>query len=99
MEAMGVFVDTTLCVGCRSCEAACNEVNRLPKPDRPFDDDSVLEQFRDTSLSAFAVVDKYTVSEDVEITRKQQCLQPHLTRFEGVSDGSANSSGRKTATL
>ncbi len=72
--AMGVLVDTTLCVGCRSCEAACNKVNELPKPDRSFDDDSVLDQPRDTSPTAFTVVNKYTVSNGVEITRKQQCM-------------------------
>jgi Fe-S-cluster-containing dehydrogenase component len=73
-EAMGVLVDTTLCVGCRSCEAACNKVNALPKPDRSFDDDSVLDQLRDTSPTAFTVVNKYTVSKGVEITRKKQCM-------------------------
>ena len=71
---MGVLVDTTLCVGCRSCEAACNKVNGLPKPDRSFDDDSVLEEVRDTSPTAYTVVNKYTVDKGVEITRKQQCM-------------------------
>ena len=74
-EAMGVLVDTTLCVGCRSCEAACNKVNALPKPERVFrDDDSVLDQVRDTSPAAYTVVNKYTVGKGVEITRKQQCM-------------------------
>ena len=72
--AMGVLVDTTLCVGCRSCEAACNEANKLSKPDRPFDDDSVLDQTRDTSPTAFTVVNRYDISKDVQITRKQQCM-------------------------
>ena len=63
-EAMGVLVDTTLCVGCRSCETACNQVNGLPKPKVPFeDDDSLLEQHRDTSPTAFTVVNKYTVGQ------------------------------------
>ncbi len=31
-NSFGVLVDTTLCVGCRSCEQACNEVNTdLPR--------------------------------------------------------------------
>jgi len=72
--AMGVLVDTTLCVGCRSCEAACNEANGLPKPERPFDDDTVLDQMRDTSPTAFTVVNRYEISKDVQITRKQQCM-------------------------
>jgi len=74
-EPMGVLVDTTLCVGCRSCEAACNAVNGLPKPKVPFeDDDSLFDQIRDTSTGAFTVVNKYTVDKGVEITRKQQCM-------------------------
>lgn len=72
-DSMGVLVDTTLCVGCRSCEAACNEVNKLPKPERSFDDDSVLDNIRDTSPGAFTVVNKYTI-DGVDITRKQQCM-------------------------
>ncbi|MFZ0931637.1 MAG: 4Fe-4S dicluster domain-containing protein [Syntrophobacteraceae bacterium] len=74
-EAMGVLVDTTLCVGCRSCEGACNQVNGLPKPKVAFEDDeSLFDQHRDTSPTAFTVVNKYTISEGVEITRKQQCM-------------------------
>lgn len=73
-DAMGVLVDTTLCVGCRTCEAVCNEVNHLPKPDRPFDDESVLDLHRDTSPTAYTVVNKYTVGKGDDITRKQQCM-------------------------
>ena len=72
--AMGVLVDTTICIGCRSCEGACNKANKLPKPDRPFDDESVLDQSRDTSPEAFTVVNKYEINKDVQITRKQQCM-------------------------
>jgi Fe-S-cluster-containing dehydrogenase component len=74
-DAMGVLVDTTLCVGCRSCETACNQVNGLPKPKVAFeDDDSLFEEHRDTSPNAFTVVNKYTLDKGVEITRKQQCM-------------------------
>ena len=37
-DSMGVLVDLTRCIGCRSCEAACNKEQGLPEPDRPFDD-------------------------------------------------------------
>ena len=37
-DRFGVLTDTTLCIGCRKCEEACNEANRLPRPDEPFDD-------------------------------------------------------------
>ncbi len=70
----GVLVDTTLCIGCRSCEGACNKTNHLPKPDKSFDDDSVLDEMRDTSPAAFTVVNRYTLSDGGQITRKQQCM-------------------------
>jgi coenzyme F420-reducing hydrogenase gamma subunit len=39
----GLLHDTTLCVGCRSCEAACARVNELPPPPKPLDDPEVFE--------------------------------------------------------
>src|SRR5919197_5640662 len=29
-EPVGFFTDTTLCIGCKACEVACNEWNQLP---------------------------------------------------------------------
>jgi formate dehydrogenase iron-sulfur subunit len=37
-DSMGVLVDLTRCVGCRSCEAACNKEQGLPVPPEPFTD-------------------------------------------------------------
>ena len=34
-DSYGVLHDTTRCIGCRSCEEACNKVNHLPKPEKP----------------------------------------------------------------
>ncbi len=73
-EPMGVLVDTTLCIGCRQCEGACNDVNKLPKPKRSFDDDSVLNEHRDTSPNEWSVVNRYKMKNGVQITRKQQCM-------------------------
>ncbi|AOY57586.1 4Fe-4S ferredoxin, iron-sulpur binding domain-containing protein [Desulfococcus multivorans DSM 2059] len=56
---MGVLHDTTLCVGCRRCEEACNKVNDLPAPDVSFRDESVLNQERRTTAKAYTVVNKY----------------------------------------
>jgi formate dehydrogenase iron-sulfur subunit len=39
----GLLHDTTLCVGCRSCEAACKEVNGLPPVTEPLDDPAVFD--------------------------------------------------------
>jgi formate dehydrogenase iron-sulfur subunit len=58
-DSFAILHDTTLCVGCRSCEAACNKVNDLPQPDQPFTDLSVLETPRRTTTKAFTVVNKH----------------------------------------
>ena len=58
-ESYGVLFDSVLCIGCRNCEAGCNEVNELPPPGRPFDDLSVLDQKRRTSIESFTVVNRY----------------------------------------
>ena len=42
----GCLVDTTLCVGCRKCEQACNERHGLPKPTESFEELAVLEKER-----------------------------------------------------
>ena len=45
-DARGVLVDTTRCVGCRACEAACSEANALAGPEMPGDD-AVFASTRD----------------------------------------------------
>ena len=73
-EGMGVLVDLTRCVGCRSCEAACNKEQGLPAPDQPFDDMSVLDHKRRTSEGAYTVVNRYDIpGSDHPLFRKIQC--------------------------
>ena len=36
VEFNGMLIDTTKCIGCRACEEACNEANKLPKPKVSF---------------------------------------------------------------
>jgi len=48
-DFVAVLVDTTRCIGCRSCEEACAEAHHLPIPD--VSDDSVFEKERQTSTS------------------------------------------------
>ncbi|GBC62325.1 hypothetical protein DENIS_3294 [Desulfonema ishimotonii] len=74
-DSLGVLHDTTLCVGCRSCEEACNKVNDLPQPEKPFKDLSVLEEDRRTDARAFTVVNQYENSEQPgsPVFRKIQC--------------------------
>ena len=57
--SVGVLHDITRCIGCRQCEAACNTVNELPPPARPFEDLSVLESRRRTDAGTFTVVNRF----------------------------------------
>jgi Fe-S-cluster-containing dehydrogenase component len=73
-DAGGVLHDTTLCIGCRRCEKACNEVNDLPAPETPFDDESVFEQRRRTDDKTYTVVNRYEVEgRESPVFRKFQC--------------------------
>jgi formate dehydrogenase iron-sulfur subunit len=58
-DRYGVLTDITRCVGCRTCEAACNEINKLPPPKIPFDDQSVFEKTRRTDERTYTVVNRY----------------------------------------
>ena len=58
-NTFGCLVDTTLCVGCRKCEQACNERNHLPKPRESFDEMTVLENERRMDETTYTVVNKY----------------------------------------
>ena len=73
-DGMGVLVDLTRCVGCRSCEAACNKDQGLPAPAQAFDDMSVLDHNRRTSEGAYTVVNRYEIpGRDHPLFRKIQC--------------------------
>jgi formate dehydrogenase iron-sulfur subunit len=74
-NSYGLLTDLTSCVGCRSCEQACNESNGLPKPAVPFDDPSVFEQKRRPDAHAYTVVNRYENPKDKDnpIYRKIQC--------------------------
>lgn len=71
-DSYGVLFDSTKCIGCRKCEAACNAVNELPKPQLPFDDLSVLENRRRTHHDTYTVVNKYEY-DGKPVFRKIQC--------------------------
>ena len=57
-DAYGVLHDIYLCVGCRSCENACNAAHGLPEPEVPFTQLDVLEEKRRTTAGAFTIVNK-----------------------------------------
>lgn len=70
-EFMGVLVDTTRCIGCRSCEEACAEAHNLPVPD--IGDESVFDKKRDTSVTQWTVVNRYNTKRG-EVFVKRQCM-------------------------
>jgi len=73
-DPVGVLVDTTRCIGCRTCEFACAEANGLPQPDgsiEPTPD-------RDMSTTQWSVVRGYKVGEASIFVKRQcmHCLEP-----------------------
>jgi len=66
-----VLVDTTVCVGCRGCEAACAEANGLPDP--APDADAYATQ-RKTSQNAFTVVNRIEKPSGEPRYVKRQCM-------------------------
>ena len=57
-DSLAVLHDISRCIGCRKCEAACNQVNQLPALEKPFDDLTVLERKRRTTAKAYTVVNQ-----------------------------------------
>jgi formate dehydrogenase iron-sulfur subunit len=77
-DRLGVLVDLSLCIGCRTCEKACYEENKdrdtnrrtnnerkgnLPPPEVPFTDRSVTHTKRRPSARALTVVNRYQVED------------------------------------
>jgi Fe-S-cluster-containing dehydrogenase component len=72
-EFVGVLVDTTVCIGCRSCEEACAEANGLPVPDVDSEGwDDVFQENRRPSVTQYSVVNQF--GDDEEIYVKKQCM-------------------------
>jgi len=78
-DSMGVLVDLGRCVGCRSCEAACNAEQGLPEPEKPFNDMTVFDELehgrqRRTDETRYTVVNRYEVpGREHPLFRKVQC--------------------------
>lgn len=82
-DTYGVLVDLSRCVGCRSCEAACNREHGLPAPEKPFNDFSVLTlqlddsnhaEKRRTDEKCYTVVNRYELEGAPHpLYRKVQC--------------------------
>jgi Fe-S-cluster-containing dehydrogenase component len=76
IEFNGMLIDTTKCIGCRACEEACNEANKLPKPKVSFSTESVFEETRDTTTGAFTVVNRFPNEKnpDQPIFVRKECM-------------------------
>lgn len=72
-DSYGVLHDVTRCIGCRRCEAACQKINNLPEPKKPFDDLSVCDTRRRVTAYQWTVVNKYEVN-GKPFFRKLQCF-------------------------
>jgi Fe-S-cluster-containing dehydrogenase component len=72
-DSRAVLVDTTRCVGCRACEAACSEANRLNEP-AMSGDERVFQAHRVTDQRTFTVVNRYTIGKGNERFIKTQCM-------------------------
>lgn len=70
-QFVGVLVDTTRCIGCRSCEVACGKQNGTLVPD--VLSDGALESERTTSDNQFMVVNQYE-TDNGPVFVKKQCM-------------------------
>lgn len=68
-EFMGVLYDSTLCVGCQTCEVSCAEANNLPAPA----DIPEAGRIRNTDEVHRTVVNAFT-TEKGEVYCKKQCM-------------------------
>lgn len=82
---VGCLVDTTLCIGCRQCEDACNRRNKLARPSAPFNDRTIFRRERRPTEQAFTVVNEYPGSPSPDLANLEQtyckvqcmhCLHP-----------------------
>ncbi len=74
-DRIGVLVDSTKCIGCRSCEWACKEEHNLPNMplENYHNDRSVFEKERRPSDKALTVVNEFKVAK-LNIDVKVQCM-------------------------
>jgi formate dehydrogenase iron-sulfur subunit len=74
-DGVAMLVDTTRCVGCRACEAACSEANGLPAP-AMAGEEKVFATTRSTGTKAYTVVNRFAGPDGGAASRfvKKQCM-------------------------
>lgn len=75
-ESVGILIDTTRCIGCRSCELACAEAHQADGVECPQEIDFSVR--RTTSETQWTVVNRYDTEKGEIFAKKQcmHCLQP-----------------------
>ena len=73
-QFVGILVDTTRCIGCRSCEIACGRQNDTLVPD--VLNDGALEAERTTSDEQYMIVNRYETEQGTVFVKKQ-CMHCH----------------------
>jgi formate dehydrogenase iron-sulfur subunit len=78
-DQFGVLVDTTVCIGCRRCEWACKDWNKLPNQMtlKEYEKDSgVFEKIRRPHADTYTVVNRFDNPRDPSrpIYVKKQCM-------------------------
>lgn len=68
-EFMGILYDSTLCVGCQSCEFACAEANGLPEP-ADYPEPGIIRKLDENRR---CVINAYSTSGG-EVYVKRQCM-------------------------
>ena len=71
-EAVGMLFDSTLCVGCRACQTACKEANKLPA-DTVAANGGVYDAPSDLNSSTKNVIKAFPVGNTQQYV-KQQCM-------------------------
>ncbi len=80
-EQVGVLVDTTRCIGCRACQAACKKKNNLPADPQPLPERQTFPA--QLSATTFSLVEFHQVggtgkNPDIRSVKKQcmHCVNP-----------------------
>ncbi len=71
-EAVGMLFDSTLCVGCRACQTACKESNKLPADVETLNG-GVYDAPRDLNSTTKNVIKEYAAGGNHQYV-KQQCM-------------------------
>jgi len=73
---LGVLVDTTRCLGCRTCERSCAKAHGFPEPDPS--DRTIFDRQRTPGESQWTVVNRYKTNTGRVFVKRQcmHCSQP-----------------------